>query len=52
MRRAAKVDGNQAEIVEALRSLGYSVRSTALCDYRHRLIENLDRNFPLLRMVA
>jgi hypothetical protein len=51
MRRAAKVDG-KAEIVEALRSLGYSVRSTALCDYRHRLIENLDRNFPFLRVVA
>ena len=30
MRRAAKVDGNQAQIVEDLRTAGWSVRSTAV----------------------
>lgn len=30
MRRAAKVDDNQSEIVDAFRKLGYSVRSTAM----------------------
>ena len=47
MRRRARVDANQAEIVEALRALGVSVQSLAsvgdgcpdlLCGYRGRNI--------------